>query len=145
MALENSIATLTDTVDRLSTLIAQLIDQLEAGRSASQAPKPAPTPPAETKAAAPAPATVSPSEGKSSAGATKPSSTSTPPSDTGASTGLDYVKDVAPRFSLLVAKDRPAAVAMIHKYKPTAKKLLEAITPDQYADVLAEINALLED
>ena len=156
MALEQSI-------DRLSGLIEQLIAQLEAGRSAQTGAlpgksQPAATPPAEAKQASQPDAktevaTESRSEGKSSSGATKESGTSTAPAATGKSekpAGLDYVKDVAPRFSLLVAKDRPAAIALMRKHKADAKKLEEAVLDadgkhDQevMAVVLNEINALL--
>ena len=63
---------------------------------------------------------------------------------------LDYVKDVAPRFTLLVAKDRPAAIALMRSYKADAKKLEEAmLTPGgkhhqgNMAEALARINELL--
>ncbi len=155
MALEQSI-------DRLSGLIEQLITQLEAGRSAQTGALPGKSQPAATQTAektvATAPASTTPaqesrSEGKSSSGATKESGTSTAPAATGESekpAGLDYVKHVAPRFSLLVAKDRPAAIALMRKHKADAKKLEEAVLDadgkhDQevMAVVLNEINALL--
>lgn len=141
---------LEQSIDHLSTLIEQLITQLETGRSAGQVQALGPPPGQTAKAkptAAPEPASASPSEspsnGTSSSGGTKSSDTSTAPADTGASTGLDYVRDVAPRFSLLVAKNRPAALDMIQRLTPGAKKLSEAIHEGEYVAVLAEINALL--
>jgi hypothetical protein len=128
---------LEQSVDRLSSLIEALIKQLELGRSGSPAPTPAAT-------------------GKSSSGGTKNSeATASAPADTGAGLGqhapdtssateLDYMRDIAPRFSALVTKDRPAAIKLMQSYKPDAKKLSE-IDKAHWAEALAKINALLED
>lgn len=147
---------LEQSIDRLSGLIEQLITQLELGRQGrvvepeakvEKPGKPAPTPTA--KAASPSSATAtgteSPSEGKASSGDTKSTGTSTAPADTGASTGIDYMADVAPRFQLLVQKNRPAAVALIEQLNPGSKKLTEAVPGHDLADVLAQINALIGD
>lgn len=151
MALEQS-------VDRLSDLIEQLIKQLELGRQgASQTGKSATiqTAPDTAGKTQGTTATASPSDaGKSSSGTTKSTeAAAAAPADTGASekpAGLDYVKHVAPRFSLLVAKDRPAAIALMRKHKADAKKLEEAVLDaDGKHDqgimfaVLGEINELL--
>jgi len=46
---------------------------------------------------------------------------------------LDYEKDVKPRFLKLVAlKGRDVAIGVIKSFKPTAGRLDEAITPEQY-------------
>jgi len=141
---------LEQSIDRLSGLIEQLITQLELGRQGrvvepeakvEKPGKPAPTPSSPVAAST----AESHSEGKPSSGDTKSTGTSTAPADTGTSTGLDYMADVAPRFQLLVQKNRPAAVGLIEKLKPGAKKLTEAITGHDLADVLAQINALLGD
>lgn len=149
MALEQSI-------DRLSGLIAQLIAALNEDSNVPAGAQPGksqnaatPSNAAETSATP----TAQTDAGKSSGGDTKPSATSTQQSATGESAqkaGLNYEKDVAPRFSLLVAKDRPAAIALMRKHKAGANKLLEAVrgpdgTPDQgiMTKVLSEINELL--
>ena len=146
---------LEQSIDRLSGLIEQLITQLELGRQGRVAEpevkvekpgKPAPTPTAKASpSSATATSTESPSEGKPSSGDTKSAGTSTAPADTGASTGIDYMADVAPRFQLLVQKNRPAAVALIEQLKPGSKKLTEAVPGHDLADVLAQINALIGD
>ena len=130
---------LEQSIDRLSTLIEQLIAQLELGRSAGAAPTKTEEAPKEEKAP----------KGKSSSGATKTTPESVAPSDSGESTGLDYVKDVAPRFSLLVAKNREEAIKLMRGYKADAKRLEEAVLVDgkhdqtRLAEVLAKVNELL--
>ena len=126
---------LEQSIDRLSGLIEQLIHQLELGRSGDQsteAAPPVPTKPAKAEKASPSTGTTKSTEAAASA-----------PADSGESTGLDYMTDVAPRFQVLVQKDRPAAVALIAKLKPGSKKLTEAIEGHDLADVLAQINALI--
>lgn len=125
---------LEQSIDRLSNLIEQLIKQLELGRQAApvEAVTPVPTQPAKAKKPSPSTGTT-----KSTADA------ASAPADSGESTGLDYMTDVAPRFQVLVQKDRPAAVALIAKLKPGAKKLTEAVEGHDLADVLAQINALI--
>ena len=143
---------LEQSIDRLSGLIEQLITQLELGRQGrvlepeakvEKPGKPAPVASQQPATSASATPAKSPSEGKSSSGDTKSTGTSTAPADTGASTGIDYMADVAPRFQLLVQKNRPAAVALIEQLKPGSKKLTEAIPGHDLADVLAQINALI--
>ena len=125
---------LEQAIDRLSNLIEQLIHQLERGRQAApvEATTPVPTKPAKAEKASPSTGTTKSTEAAASA-----------PADSGESTGLDYMTDVAPRFQVLVQKDRPAAVALIAKLKPGSKKLTEAIEGHDLADVLAQINALI--
>ncbi len=126
---------LEQSIDRLSGLIEQLIKQLELGRQAApvEAATPVPTqPPAKAEKSTSSTGTTKSTGGAASA-----------PADSGESTGLDYMTDVAPRFQVLVQKDRPAAVALIAKLKPGAKKLTEAIEGHDLADVLAQINALI--
>lgn len=126
---------LEQSIDRLSNLIEQLIHQLELGRGGVQpteAPQPVPTQSAKAKKSSPSTGTTKSTEAAASA-----------PADSGESTGLDYMADVAPRFQILVQKDRPAAVALISQLKPGARKLTEAIEGHDLADVLAQINALI--
>lgn len=118
---------LEHSIDRLSTLIEQLIGQLEAGRTEKRGATPQP----EVKA------------GKAEPAKSEPAVEATAQT-------LDYVKDVAPRFSLLVAKDRTAAVALMREFKADAKKLEEAILgadgkhdQGKMAASLAQINAKL--
>lgn len=125
---------LEQSIDRLSGLIEQLIKQLELGRQAAPVEATTPVPTQPTKAGKPSPSTGTT---KSTAGA------ASAPADSGESTGLDYMTDVAPRFQVLVQKNRPAAVALIAKLKPGAKKLTEAVEGHDLADVLAQINALI--
>ena len=145
---------LEQTLQENTATLRELIEQLKLGRSnpgravedVPKAEQPAPTLSAKTKAAKTEPATESPSEGKSSSGTTKPTEASAAPADIGESNPeLDYMKDIAPRFSLLVAKDRPKALALIQEFKAGAKKLSEALEPGQYAEALALINEALED
>ena len=126
---------LEQSIDRLSGLIEQLIKQLELGRQAApvEAATPVPTqPPAKAEKSTSSTGTTKSTGGAASA-----------PAASGESTGLDYRADIAPRFQVLVQKDRPAAVALIAKLKPGAKKLTEAIEGHDLADVLAQINALI--
>lgn len=126
---------LEQSIDRLSDLIGQLIHQLELGRQAApvEAATPVPTqPPAKAEKSTSSTGTTKSTGGAASA-----------PAASGESTGLDYMTDIAPRFQVLVQKDRPAAVALIAKLKPGAKKLTEAVEGHDLADVLAQINALI--
>lgn len=57
---------------------------------------------------------------------------------------LDYEKDLKPRFLKMVEVcGRTAAVELMHSYKAGATKLVDAVTPAQYAEVLAKINAAI--
>ena len=126
---------LEQSIDRLSNLIEQLIHQLELGRGGNrpvEPPQSVPTQPAKAEKPSSSTGTT-----KSTAGA------ASAPAASGESTGLDYMTDVAPRFQVLVQKDRPAAVALIAKLKPGAKKLTEAVEGHDLADVLAQINTLI--
>ena len=126
---------LEQSIDRLSDLIGQLIHQLELGRQAApvEAATPVPTqPPAKAEKSTSSTGTTKSTGGAASA-----------PAASGESTGLDYMTDIAPRFQVLVQKDRPAAVALIAKLKPGAKKLTEAVEGHDLVDVLAQINALI--
>lgn len=126
---------LEQSIDRLSNLIEQLIHQLELGRGGNrpvEPPQSVPTQPAKAEKPASSTGTTKSTGGAASA-----------PAASGESTGLDYMTDVAPRFQVLVQKDRPAAVALIAKLKPGAKKLTEAVEGHDLADVLAQINALI--
>lgn len=148
---------LEQSIDRLSTLIEQLIKQLELGRQgsapAAQEAKPGKSAPTQTATqtatqtsggSATATNTGSPSEGESSSGTTKSTEAAAPaPAASGASTGLDYMADIAPIFQKLVQADRAAAVALIAKLKPGAKKMSEAVEGHDLADVRAQINAML--
>ena len=126
---------LEQSIDRLSNLIEQLIKQLELGRQAApvEAATPVPTqPPAKAEKSTSSTGTTKSTVGDVSA-----------PADSGESTGLDYMTDIAPRYQVLVQKNRPAAVALIAKLKPGAKKLTEAVEGHDLVDVLAQINALI--
>jgi hypothetical protein len=127
---------LEQSIDRLSGLIEQLIHQLELGRGGSQ--------PVEVPQSVPTQPPTKAEKSTSSTGTTKSTGgAASAPAASGESTGLDYMADIAPRFQVLVQKDRPAAVALIAKLKPGAKKLTEAIEGHDLADVLAQINALI--
>lgn len=57
---------------------------------------------------------------------------------------LDYETDIKPRFLKLVEVcGRDAGRKLIDEYKTGATRLVEAITPAQYPEVLAKINAEL--
>lgn len=87
------------------------------------------------EAAKPAPASSQPTAPAAAAPAEKAESSEKP---------LDYEKDLKPRFLKLVEVcGRDAAVALIKSYKPDATKLVDAVTPAQYAEVLAKINAAI--
>ena len=124
MALEQSI-------DRLSALIEQLIGQLEAGRTAKSGATPQP----EAKAAK-VDTPVNRVIEKAETAKAEPAAEDVVPA-------LDYVKDVAPRFSLLVAKDRTAAIALMREFKADAKKLEEAILGDDGKHDQVKMNAAL--
>lgn len=82
-------------------------------------------------------------EGKSSSGAASATPVSGAPSDSGA---IDYNKDIFPLVTAAVARaGRDAVVKLIESYKPGVKKLSEAITPAQYAEVMDKLNALIGD
>lgn len=141
---------LEQSIDRLSTLIEQLIGQLEAGRTAKSGATPQP----EAKAVKAEPAKSAIQDGDVTQiirreDIAKVMAQAQANAEDVVSV-LDYVKDVAPRFSLLVAKDRTAAIALMREFKADAKKLEEAILGadgkhDQakMAAALVQINAKL--
>lgn len=131
---------LEQSIDNLSSLIQQLIKQLEMGRHGNAAPAAAPEPPVTVRQGKP-----QAEKSAASSGDTSASSPSGAQPASGESPALDYLKDVAPRFSKLVVSNKLAALELIEQYKPGAKKLSEALEPHQFAECLAKINALLED
>lgn len=139
MALEQSI-------DRLSTLIEQLIYQLELGRGGN-VPKPEAVPEKEKAPEAPKAKSAKAEKASPSSGATKESDTSTAPSASGESTGpKDCLTDVAPAFSKLVAKDRTAAVALLKKYQDQngkTGKLCDVLKPEDLEGCLVDVLAAL--
>jgi len=145
---------LEQSIDRLSGLIEKLISQLEkepVGKSTTASTRAAKQTEA-TVTAQTEPAKESPSEGEPSSGTTKSSGAdASAPADTGASTGLDYKKDLAPRFSALVNKDRKEAIKLMRHYNKAAKNLEEGISVDGAHDqsrmrfILSEVELLLKD
>lgn len=134
---------LEQSIDRLSTLIEQLIHQLELGRSGAGRPAdPAPDAPKAEKPAKPAPEKAS-----KSSGVTSESTTSIAPAASGVSSGPnDCLTDVAPAFSRLVAKDRATAVALLQKYQAKngkTGKLCDVLGPEDLEGCLVDVLAAL--
>jgi hypothetical protein len=151
MAIETSIDGLAAAINALAAAIAGASAGVPAsGKSSTPA---ATRTAAATTTANPAAAVESPSEGKPAADTKADAATQTTAKESAAPAEkeksseqkvLDYDKDVKPAFLQLVReKGRAAAIALIAEYDPKAEKLNEAITPEQYGDVIARIKELL--
>jgi hypothetical protein len=151
MTLETSLQNIADALNNLAAAVqgkGQISIDLTRGQhsdATSGKPPKAETKPAKTEPKAEAP---KPDAKPEKAADTQPTAAApeTAPAEKAASSAkpLDYAKDIQPRFLELVkVKGRDAAVGLIHQYNPAAAKLSEAIKPEQYASVLAQINALL--
>jgi len=153
MTLETSLQNIADALNNLAAAVqgkGQIPIDLTRGQhsdATSGKPSKADTKPAKTEPKAEAPK----ADAKPEKAADTPPTAAAPetaPAEKAASSAkpLDYAKDIQPRFLELVkVKGRDAAVGVIRKFSPTAAKLSEAITAEQYAEALATINALLSE
>lgn len=134
MSIEKTLADLTAAITDLTAAIksAGVPPKEAAGKD-----KPARTPSAPAEQAKPAdtPATAPAADAQSSKAAA---------SETKASAGLDFNKDIGPKFIQLIRERGEAAGRkLIGEYDGTKTRLSEAVKPAQYPDVLARIEALL--
>lgn len=133
MSIEKHLADLTAAVQELTaTLKAQAAPQpKEAEAKPAGKPSSAKTSSAQEKQSAAQPTPAADAEPAAASPSDEPGL-------------LDYETDVKPLFRKLIAvKGRDAGIAFIKSYKEDAAKLTEALTPEQYPEVVAKLKELL--
>lgn len=133
MTIESSLAELTSAVKELNATIKA------AGLGA--APKEASEKPAGKQSSA---KTQPAADSKPTAAEKEPDAAAASPKAEPSAKPLDYDTDVAPLFMKYFGKfQRAKAQEFIDQFKPGAKKLKDAVSPEQYADVVAKLNKAL--
>lgn len=138
MSLEQSIDNLAAAIVNLATALTGASVKTDVGTGTKKAAK------TETSATTgkPAPAAAEgPAPGPSTA---TPAAAPEPKAETSAPKEIDFKRDIGPKFlELIEKKGQPAGRAVIDRYDASKSRLSEAITPEQYEDVLAFIEAAL--